>query len=289
MKTITYQGIKGAFSYLTAVLAFGEDNHFLPSKTFNEAFERISSGKADFGMIPIENSLVGSIYENYDLINAHEMKIVGEHFMKIEHCLLTIPGNRIEWMKKVLSHPKALEQCKGFFQKHPWIEAVVHADTAAAAAEIAALDNPELGAIASASAAEMYGLSILQKGIEDDPSNYTRFVTVAKNACPDEQADKCSLMVQLQHAPGCLANALKQFAEEGLNLTKIESRPQKGKPFNYLFYVDFEFNENRLHKIENLLNKLCSNVQKLTLLGFYKKADRDGLVTLYKEGTLWTT
>jgi prephenate dehydratase len=274
MNTITYQGIKGAFSYLTAVNAFGKDNHYLPSKTFNDAFENISTGKADFGMIPIENSLIGSIYENYDLLNSYDLKIVGEHFTRIEHCLMTLPGNSMEQIKKVLSHPKALEQCKGFFQKHPHIEAIVHEDTAAAAAEIAAFKHSEYGAIASASAAEIYGLQILKRGIEDDSSNYTRFVTVTKRPNFDKQADKCSLMVQLEHTPGSLAKALVQF--EGLNLTKIESRPIRGKPFNYLFYVDFEFIGHRQREIENMLKKF-TNVQKLTVFGFYKK------------GILWTT
>jgi prephenate dehydratase len=202
------------------------------------------------------------------------MKIVGEHYTKIEHCLMTVPCVQkeecIKKIKKVLSHPKALEQCSYFFQKHPWIEAVVHVDTAAAAAEIAALKDPAYGAIASESAATIYGLEIIQKGIEDDPSNYTRFVTVAKEQSLDEHANKCSLVMQLKHLPGSLAKALEQFADQGLNLTKIESRPQRGSPFKYHFYVDFEFIGRTQQEIQCLLDGL-THVQKLTVLGFYKR------------------
>ncbi|MBA2727324.1 MAG: hypothetical protein H0U49_04025 [Parachlamydiaceae bacterium] len=153
MKTIAYQGIKGAFSYITALRAFGEDNSFIGLSTFKEVFERLDSGKSDYVMIPIENSLIGSIYENYDLMNSHEMQIIAEHYTKIEHCLLTIPspqkGETLRNITKVLSHPKALEQCTSFFKDHPWIEAVAYMDTAAAAAEVATKGDPTCGAIAS--------------------------------------------------------------------------------------------------------------------------------------------
>jgi prephenate dehydratase len=277
MKTIAYQGIKGAFSYLTAVNAFGADHHFIGSQTFKEIFELLEYGKADYGMIPIENSLIGSIYENYDLMNAYEVHIVGEQFTKIEHCLLATPDSqrqgegRLRTIKKVLSHPKALEQCSSFFQRHPWMEAVVHVDTAAAAQEIASSGDSTHAAIASASAGKLYGLEILQEGIEDDHRNYTRFATVTKKGMRVSQSDKCSFLMQLKHIPGTLVEILKEFANQGINLTKIETRPLRGNPFEYLFYVDFEFGERKQENIEDLLNQLCHKVQTLKVLGFYKR------------------
>jgi prephenate dehydratase len=277
MKTIAYQGIKGAFSYLTAINVFGDDHHFKGLESFTAVFTSVACGKADYGVIPIENSLVGSIYESYDLMNISDVQIVGEQFTKIEHCLLTVSNGcesseeQIKGIRKVMSHPKALQQCNHFFQEHPWIEAVAYNNTAAAAAEVASMRNPEWAAIASENAGKRYGLQILSKGIEDDPQNYTRFVIVSKNEARRVEGDKCSLLIQLNHTPGTLSTILKEFSDEGANLTKIESRPILGSPFEYVFYVDFEFSELMRHKFESLLEKVCQRVLKLKILGFYKR------------------
>ncbi len=263
MKTIAYQGVEGAFSHMTALKAFGEGHNYLGLPTFKAVFEHIETGAADYAVIPIENSLIGSICENYDLLNAFDMQIIGEHYTKIEQCLLGVQKD-LKGIKKVLSHPKALDQCRNFFERHPWMEAVVFIDTAAAAQEIASLGDPSLAAIASASAQRLYGLEMIEKGIEDDPRNYTRFVTLAKKAEPGELADKCSLLLQLNHVPGALAEILNPFAEAGINLTRLESRPLKGSPFEYLFYLDFEF---RGIEIEKVLEKL----KKHKLLGLYQR------------------
>ncbi len=274
MKTIAYQGVKGAFSYITALKEFGDENNFIGLQTFKEVFEQVECGQADYAVIPIENSLIGSIYENYDLLNLYEMRIIGEYLTKIEHCLLTLSAScSLKTIKKVLSHPKALEQCSCFFQSHPWIEAVVHMNTAAAAAEIASNSDPAWAAIASASAGELYGLKIFKKGIEDDPGNYTRFVTITKKELPNDQIDKCSLLLQLKHVPGALAEMLKRFADQAINLTKIESRPLRGSPFEYLFYIDFEFIGKKRQDVEDLLNELCYKVLELKILGFYKRGN----------------
>lgn len=267
MKTIAYQGVKGAFSYMTAVNEFGENNIFLGLPTFHDVFESVENGQADMAVIPIENSLIGSIYENYDLLNHYEMQIVGEHFTKIEHCLLGI-SKVSKNIKKVISHPKALAQCSHFFQSHPWIEAVVHMDTAAAAAEVALHRDPTIAAIASAFAGKLYRLEILEKGIEDDSNNYTRFVAVTKTANNDIKVDKCSLLLKLKNTPGSLMEVLKLFAEREINLTKIESRPLRGTFFEYLFYLDIEFDEKE--RVEDALQVLEKG-QSLKILGFYKR------------------
>lgn len=277
MKTIAYQGVQGAFSYITAVKEFGESHSYLPMQSFKDVFEMVGECRADCAVIPIENSLIGSIYENYDLLNLFEMQIVGERYTKIEHCLLTLPASGVskhemlKGIKKVLSHPKALEQCKTFFQKHPWIEPVVYVDTAAAAAEVAVCGDPAYAAIASANAGELYGLDILENGIEDDPKNYTRFVTISKRGVPDYEADKCTLLITLNHVPGTLAELLKLIAGEGINLTKLESRPMRGSLFEYVFYIDLEFKISDRHIVDELLNVMCNKVKKLKLLGFYKR------------------
>jgi len=315
MKTVAYQGVKGAFSYITALMEFGIENNFRGCQSFQNVFELVDSGEADYAVIPVENSLVGSIYDNYDLLNRFEMEIVGERFTKIEHCLLAVPApqkNSQNWVQacdlqfesisrfsirdsqitnhkpdpnfaheerlagiiKVMSHPKALEQCSSFFQGHPWMEAVVHMDTAAAAAEVAFKEDPSCVAIASSAAAELYGLEILKKGIEDDPKNYTRFVTIVKKGNSGgrtEKADKCSLLIKMKHIPEVLVGMLKHFADEWVNVTKIESRPIRGSPFEYLFYIDFEFAGREQQEIEVLLNGLGNEVQMLKILGFYKK------------------
>jgi prephenate dehydratase len=269
MNTIAYQGRKGAFSYITAVREFGQGNLFLGEKTFKDVFQRLESGEADYAILPIENSLAGSIYENYDLLCHYEGWIVAEHYTKIVHCLLTVSTGL-----QVFSHPKALEQCAGFFRKYPWIEAVSHMDTAGAAEEIAQLGNPEYAAIASSTAGRMYGLQLLLEGIEDDPANYTRFLTVAKKKKAVSMKDKGSLAFQMAHSPGVLATALSCLARCGMNLTKIESRPLRGRPFEYQFYVDFEFSGQSFEKVEGLVKELGKDVHSLKILGFYKAGQK---------------
>ena len=279
MKTIVYQGIKGSFSDMTAVKEFGLKNHFQGLDTFREVFEWVYVGKADCAVIPIENSLIGSIYENYDLLSAYEMQISGEIYTKIEHSLLTIATShepveeQLKRIKKVLSHPKALEQCERFFQSHPWIEAVVFKDTAAAAAKIAQEKDPTCAAIASKYAKELYGLEILKKGIQDDLKNTTRFVTIVKKGKQNGLINKCSLLLQLKHVPGALADVLKRCADQSLNVTKIESRPLPKTPFEYRFYIDCEWDGKTREEIEYFLEKLVPHVLRVTILGFYKRGD----------------
>lgn len=276
MKTVSYQGVTGAFSHLTAVREFGEENHCLGLATFEEVFESVEQSHADYAVLPIENSLIGSIYENYDLLNRYDMKIVGEHYTKIEQCLLGLPGAKLADIRYVLSHPKALAQCLRFLKQHEWIKAIAYEDTAAAAKEVAERGDPAYAAIASENAGKIYGLELLEKSIEDNSMNYTRFVVVSKQAPKNVVADKCSLEINLRHASGTLASVLNRLAIMGVNLTKIESRPILGSPFEYVFYIDLEFEETKGQLIENVFNGLSTYVQRLKILG------------LYKRGNLWT-
>ncbi len=259
MKRIVYQGIKGSFSYLTAVKQWGEEHRLTGMNGFREVFEAVAEDRADLALIPIENSLAGSIYENYDGLIRYDLSIIGEAYTKIEHCLLGY--GEIASLKKVFSHPKALEQCGVFLRAHPWISPVLHTDTAGAAADVARWGDPSLGAIASRESAELYGLQVLRANVEDEPNNYTRFLFVAKSPSTAAPANKCSLSFTLEHTPGKLAEVLEHLSRQGANLTKIESRPLKTKPFEYVFYLDIEFTEP-----PNL--DIFSNYK---LLGFYEK------------------
>lgn len=282
MKTIAYQGVKGSFSFLTAQEAWGPRNVFIGVDSFQGVFDLLHEGHVEYGVIPIENSLVGSIYENYDWISRYESQIIAEHYTRIEHCLLAKKlGNRskserLEDIRKVISHPKALEQCRTFFQKYPWMEAVVHQNTATAAAEVEACHDPSLAAIASATAGDLYDLEILEKGIEDNQKNYTRFVTLRTEKSGSLYGNKCSLMVTLPHKPGSLLKMLQQFSDRNMNLTKIESRPIPGSPFEYTFYIDIVLEVCQKNSLDELLVALLGITQTIKVLGIYESGGKIG-------------
>ena len=260
-----YQGIRGAFSEIAIDRYFGGGVEPIGKETFEQVFKSLDSGETELAAVPIENSLIGPIVENFDLFHRHEAKIIGELCLPIEHCLV---GNnsRIDAIKKVYSHPKALAQCTRFFQAHPWIEPVVHYDTAGAAKEIAKRADPSIAAIGSRKTAEVYSLQVLMANLEDDRSNTTRFLFLKKQA-PKTREGKCSLLLTLKHTPGSLSEALQIFAEHGLNLTQIVSRPIREKPFEYLFFIDIIFSPE--HDMETILNFIKAKTESLKLLGMY--------------------
>lgn len=278
MKKIVYQGIKGSYSYLSALKKYGLENNFEGVLTFHAVFEAIETNQAEYGIVPIENCLVGSIHENYDLLYRYSFSIIDELYYPVDHSLLTIPELRdvpakdaLKNMRKVFSHPKALEQCRNFFIDHPWIEGIASLNTALAASEVAKTQDATIGAIASSQASDIYGLHILQKCLQDNPNNFTRFVCIAHAPIKDPENNKCSLMLKLRHKPQALAAVLDLFGKNGLNLTKIESRPILGVPFEYVFYLDFEFNGSSPEKVSKILNQVENKTTFLKCLGVYKK------------------
>lgn len=273
MKRIVYQGAQGSFSELAALAAFGADVQLTGKETFLSLYEALEEGQADIAVIPIENTLIGSIWENYDLLHQFDIEIVGEKLLKIEHCLLGIDDSEgaMNRIKRVYSHPKALDQCRAFFRAHPWIEPIVHYDTAGAAAMLAQRQDPEEAAIASCETAQLYSLCVLKKGIADNPQNYTRFLFAAKKGRNVFQGDKCTVLLTLKHEPGALAQVLQDVASHGINLTKIESRPIIGKPFEYLFYIDLQFGPTQMHLLEQALKNLQEITQSCKMLGIYNK------------------
>jgi prephenate dehydratase len=236
---IAFQGEAGAYSEQAVFNYFGKVDT-QPCESFDVVFDAVVSNQCESALIPIENSLAGSIHQNYDLLLRHNLHIVGEHFLRVQHCLIAMPGVKKEDIKKAISHPQALGQCAGYLRSHG-IKAEQVYDTAGSVKmlkESAALDT---AAIASRRAAEIYGMQILEEGIEDNPENYTRFLAIQRESTvPDASEEaKTSIVFTLKNQPGALFKALSVFALRDLDLTKIESRPLQGSPWEYLFYIDF--------------------------------------------------
>jgi prephenate dehydratase len=235
---VAIQGELGAFSHEAAFRALGESVEVVPRPTFEALFASVVDGGADRAIVPIENSLAGSIHENYDRLKSGPLHIVGETELRIRQCLIGRPGATVPSLRRVASHPVALAQCRRFFAEHPRIEPVTAYDTAGSVQELLKTGRIESGAIASRLAAELYGGLLLLEGIEDDPQNYTRFLVLAREPGPAAEASKTSLVFVLENVPGALHRAVGAFASRGADLCKIESRPLPGLPWEYAFYLD---------------------------------------------------
>ena len=236
--TVAIQGERGAFSHQAAIAALGPGIEVLTRTTFDELFDSVVDGLADRALVPIENSLHGSIHENYDRLKSRPLHIVGETQLRIRQCLIARPGASVAMIRRVASHPVALAQCRRFFAERPQVEAVSAYDTAGAVQDLMKGGLATQGAIASRLAAELYGASVLLDGIEDDPENYTRFLLLARDAGTLDAASKTSIVFVLDNQPGALYRALGVFAARNVDLCKLESRPLRGHPWEYSFYLD---------------------------------------------------
>jgi len=237
-RKVAIQGELGAFSHEAAKVLLGGDVEILPRTTFDALFEAVVSGAAYRAVVPIENSLAGTIHENYDRLAASGLRIVAETQLRIRHCLVGRPGASLATVRQVASHPVALAQCRRFFAERPHIEAVTAYDTAGSVKDLLREGSDSQAAIASRLAAETYGAQVMLEAIEDDPENYTRFLLVSPEPVPGPPPNKTTIVFTLAHEPGALHSALGVFASRGVDLTKIESRPLRGQPWEYLFYVD---------------------------------------------------
>jgi prephenate dehydratase len=235
---VAIQGEKGSFSHEAAQEVLGPAIEVQPCPTFDGLFDSVGRGEAERAVIPIENSLTGSIHENYDRLLARPLHIVGETQLRIHQCLIARPGAALESLRRVASHPVALAQCRNFFAAHPHLEAVAAYDTAGSVQSLLREGSLSEAAIASRLAAHLYGAEVLQGDIEDDPQNFTRFLVLALAPDPQVEATKTSLAFTLKNIPGSLHQAMGAFALRGLDLAKIESRPLRGRPWEYAFYLD---------------------------------------------------
>jgi prephenate dehydratase len=262
---IAIQGEPGSFSH-EAALRFDPEAVILPCPYSAEVFRRVMDGDADAAAIPIENSLAGSVVEHYDLLLTSDVTVERETLLSIHHNLIVVPGTTLERLVRVYSHPVALAQCRRFFEEHPHIEPVPYYDTAGSVKQMIELRDRSCGAIASAQAAAYYSGEILASNLEDNPENYTRFFLIRKReAAPhDPTADKVSLAFQVENRPGTLVGALQAFASQGINLTKIESRPVHGRPWQYVFYTDYQLDSpSTADRALQLLAEHCSMVKEL--------------------------
>jgi prephenate dehydratase len=238
MPSVAFQGVPGAYGEMAALRAAPEAS---PKgyATFHAVLEAVMQGQCDLGVIPVENSLAGTVHQALDLLPQTDLHITGEVIERVNHQLLALPGVRLSEVRRVHSHPQALAQCDGFLTEHG-LQPVPAFDTAGAAQELLERGATDEAVIASARAGVLYGLEVLQSGIEDENFNYTRFLVLSKHEAPrlDGATYKTSLVFAVRHTPGFLLETLNQL--KGLNLTKIESRPRRDRAFSYLIYIDFE-------------------------------------------------
>lgn len=267
---VAFQGERGAYSELAAIKYFGEKIHLIPYKTLVDVFYSVGD-KADYAIIPIENSIEGSVNEACDLLAISDLKIVGEVYIKIEHVLISYPFNTINDIKKVYSHPQALAQCRRFINLHN-LEAIPYYDTAGSVKMLSENLLKDSAAIASKRAAELYNMAVIAEDISDEKNNYTRFIVLGKNYTRPTKKDKTSIIFATKHEPGALYRALEEFAIRNINLTMIISRPIKGKPWEYNFYVDFEGHIEE-DNIKDCLEGLKKRTTFLKILGSYPRAD----------------
>jgi prephenate dehydratase len=266
------QGELGAFSQEAVRQLLGDRAEVVPYPTFEAVFRALRAGKIEAAVIPMENTLAGSVHENYDHLLHFDVRITGETNLRIVHNLIAPPGVRFADIRKVYSHPVALNQCLKFFDRHRKLERVPFYDTAGSVKMVMEKRAPDAAAIASSVAAAIYGGTILKRSIEDDRRNYTRFFLLypsKKLPAPRPGKDwKTSLVFTTRNTPGALFRGLAAFALRDLNLTKIESRPLHGKPWEYLFYVDFLGRENE-PRVKNALRHLGEIADFLRILGSY--------------------
>ena len=267
-RKVAFQGERGAYSEVAARELLGKSITPVPCDSFETLFERVEKKRTDLGVIPIENSLVGSIHKNYDLLLEHNLKVIGEVQLRVSHALIAPPGASFKNISKVYSHPMALEQCRKFFQKHKTIAPISYYDTAGAVRMIAESGLTNSAAIASPYAAQIYKMKLLQQAIEDEKHNYTRFLLLSRTQSNFKGKAKTSIVFSLKSEPGALFKALSVFALRSIDLTKIESRPSRQQAWQYYFYVDFQ-GSVRDKLINHALDHLAEITHFIKILGSY--------------------
>ncbi len=265
---VVFQGVEGAYSYAAMRAYFPDEIKNYHVKTFRNAMEEAASGRADYAVLPIENSTQGIVTDIYDLLTEYQLYIVGEQVVRADHVLLGLPGVSPEQIETVYSHPQALAQCKKYLERHPDWRTVKTENTAASAKKVKEEGDPSQAAIASREAGEFYGLSVLAENICHNGGNVTRFIIVSARPVYEKNAAKVSVCFELPHESGTLYNMLSHIIYNGLNMTKIESRPIPGKTWQYRFFVDFQGNLKD-PAVKNALRGLEAEADSMRVLGNY--------------------
>jgi chorismate mutase/prephenate dehydratase len=269
---VAFQGEVGAYSEEAVFQFFGSSIQIRPRETLEEVFKAVEEERVQFGVVPVENSLEGSISRAYDLMLDSSLMVCGEIELRVIHCLIASPDAGLDTLKRVYSHPQALGQCRNFL-KHLDAELVPTYDTAGSVKMLKEKGLTDSAAIASARAAEFYGMKVIAQGIEDNPNNFTRFFILAKKDSPPSGNDKTSIVFSTKDIPGALYSALGEFARRKVNLTKLESRPTRQKPWQYNFYLDFDG-----HRENKQAQEALQSLEKISIfvkvLGSYPKAKR---------------
>ena len=274
MPTVAFQGARGAFSEQASKQLLGDNLDLRPREKFVEIFEALKSGEVDYAVVPIENTLHGSVHENYDHLLNFRLPIVAETRVRIVHNLIGRPEAEFAGIRRALSHPVALNQCLEFFKDNSSIQAEPHYDTGGSVKTVMEQADPSIAAIASAAAAELYGGKILKPSIEDDPENHTRFFLLSRKApeAPEDGTNcKTSIVFTTSNTPGSLFKCMSAFALRDISLAKIESRPLRGRPWEYLFYLDFQGSPGEL-RVQNAMRHLGEMTEVLAILGCYPQA-----------------
>jgi chorismate mutase/prephenate dehydratase len=270
VKTVAFQGERGAYSESAVYQFFGSTVQVKPCRDFKDVFESVKKQEVQAGVVPVENSIEGSVNQNYDLFFNYDLKVCGEVIVKVAHCLIANPGTTLESVKTVYSHPQALAQCRSFLEGLR-VELIPAYDTAGSVKLIKEKNLTNAAAIASEKAAELYGMQILARDIADNKGNYTRFFVLSKEDSPVTGKDETSIIFSAKHEPGSLYHALGEFAKRNINLTRIESRPTKKTLWEYNFYLDFEG-----HRTEPKCTEALKALEKYAIfvkvLGSYPRA-----------------
>jgi len=271
MKKVSFQGEHGAYSESAAKKFFKEEIETIPCNSFEDALNVTQDKKSDYSILPVENSIEGTVGQSIDAITHTKLHVIGEEYFKVEHCLIST--GKLEEIKTVYSHPQALGQCSDFIQTRE-LKTVSTYDTAGSVKIIKEMNDTHLAAIASNDAGKLYDIPIIKQKIENNPNNYTRFLIFSNQNSVEGSIDKTSIIFSVKHEPGALHQILKEFNDNDINLTKIESRPNKNTNWEYNFFVDFVGHYSN-SKIKSVLNKISENTLFLKVIGSYPAADLD--------------
>ncbi|OLE67331.1 MAG: hypothetical protein AUG09_02995 [Acidobacteria bacterium 13_1_20CM_2_68_7] len=268
---VAIQGERGAFSELAVRSLFGSRARILPCEDFDSLFRAVEKKGCRYALAPVENSIAGSIHRVYDLLLDSPLKVAGEAIIRVSHSLVALPGVRLRDVRRVFSHPVALAQCEDFFLRHPRMTRVATHDTAGSVRLLCEQEARDAAAIAPELSARLYGARVLARGLEDHRANFTRFFLLSRDGRPIGRPDKTSVLFATPHVPGALFRCMAVFALRDINLTKIESRPMLGRPWEYVFHVDFEGSASQ-ERCRNALRQLEEVCDFVRLLGSSPRA-----------------